>query len=234
MVNCHEFKNWLIDQDSTDENADRRFAGHLHACKSCEALYQADTALEAMLREGMQTVEPRPGLIERTRRKVESETRRQPFRVLSFSWKAMVPALTMAALVWVILLNPFLRDLQTVDEVVTHSIANHKDIGMQMTFRAGEVANVDQWFTRRLGYDVRLPDLQRLGLDLVGGRKCALGKINAALLFCKSKGKRASLFMIDPDDVDFSLDKNRKYIIEDGDLKITVWQESGNIYSLVI
>jgi hypothetical protein len=44
-------------------------------------------------------------------------------------------------------------------------------------------------------------------LNLVGGRKCALGKITAALLFCNSKGKRASLFMINPVDVGFGLDK---------------------------
>ena len=66
----------------------------------------------------------------------------------------------------------------------------------KMDFRAGEVTDVGQWFTQRLEYAVRLPDLNRLGLNLLGGRKCALGKIDAALLFCNSKGKRASLFVI--------------------------------------
>ena len=224
----------LINQDSADENASMQIEDHIQVCQTCEALYKTDMALETMLRKGMQTVEPTPGLIERTRRKIESEPRPQPIRFLRISWKTMVPALTMAALVVVILFNPFSASLQTVDEVVTHSIANHMDTGMQMTFEAGEVADINQWFTRRLGYAVRLPDLQQLGLSLVGGRKCALGKISAALLFCKSKGKRASLFMIDPDDVAFGLDDKRKYIVEQGGHKVTLWKDSGVVYATVI
>jgi anti-sigma factor RsiW len=234
MVTCQEFKQWLINQDSADENASRQIEDHIQICQTCEALYQTDRALETMLKNGMQTVEPTPGLIERTRRKIESESRPQPFRFFSISWKTVVPALSMAALVLVILLNPFSGGLQTVDEVVTNSIANHLDTGMQMTFQAGEVTDVGQWFTRRLGYAVRLPDLQQLGLSLVGGRKCALGKISAALLFCNSKGKRASLFIINSNDVAFGLDDKRKYIVEDGDLKVTLWKDSGIVYATVI
>ena len=42
----------------------------------------------------------------------------------------------MAALVLLILLNPFSGHLQTVDEVVAHSIANHLDTKMKMAFQA--------------------------------------------------------------------------------------------------
>ena len=81
------------------------------------------------------------------------------------------------------LLNPFSGHLQTVDEVVAQSIANHLDNNMKMDFRAGGVHDVGQWFTQRLGYAVRLPDLKKLELNLLEGRKCALGKIDAALLY---------------------------------------------------
>jgi hypothetical protein len=40
----------------------------------------------------------------------------------------------MTALVLVIMLNPFSGDLQTVDEVVAFSIANHLDTSMEMAF----------------------------------------------------------------------------------------------------
>ena len=146
----------------------------------------------------------------------------------------MVPALAMAALVLVMLLNPFSGNLQTVDEVVALSIANHLDTGMEMAFRAGEVSDVGQWFTRRLDYAVRLPDLNRLGLILLGGRECAFGKIDAALLFCKSKGKRASLFVINQNDIGVRFDNERKYSIEEGDFKVRVWKESGMVYTMVI
>ena len=233
MVNCQEFKQWLIRQDSADENAFQQVKDHIQICQTCEALYRTDLALDAGLKKGMQTVEPPEGLIMRARNKIESESRPRPFRFPSVSWKTAVPALSMAALVLVMLLNPFSGQLQTVDEVVALSIANHLDTGMEMAFRAGEVSDVDQWFTRRLAYAVRLPDLNRLGLILLGGRECAFGKIDAALLFCKSKGKRVSLFVINQNDVGLRFDKERKYTIEQGDFKVKVWKESGMVYAMV-
>ena len=234
MVNCQEFKQWLINQDSVDENGFQPFKDHIQVCQTCEALYLTDLALDAGLKKGMQIVEPPQGLIMRARNKIESESRPGPFRFPGVSWKTAVPALSMVALVLVMLLNPFSGHLQTVDEVVALSIANHLDTGMEMAFRAGEVSDVDQWFTRRLAYAVRLPDLNRLGLTLLGGRECAFGKIDAALLFCKSKGKRVSLFVINQNDVGLRFDKERKYTVEEGDFKVRVWKESGMVYAMVI
>jgi anti-sigma factor RsiW len=234
MANCHEFKQWLNDQDSADENAFRRFQDHIQICQTCEKLYQIDMALDTMLKKRMQAVEPPPWLVGRARHKIESESRPGPFKFPKVSWKTAVPALSIAALVLVMLLNPFSGHLQTVDEMVAHSIANHLDTSMEMSFRAGEVANVGQWFTQRLGYAVRLPDLKRLGLNLLGGRECAFGKIDAALLFCNSKGKRASLFVINQTDVGVSFDGKRKYTVDEGDFKVTLWKESDMVYAMVI
>ena len=236
MANCQEFKQWLISQDSADDNVCRKYMDHIQSCQTCKELYQTDITLEAVLKKGMQAIDPPPGLIERARRRVESESPPRPFRLLSGSWKTVVPALSMAALVLVILLNPFSVHLQTIDEVVAHSISNHFDTGMEMTFRAGagEFTEIDQWFSQRLGYVVRLPDLKRLGLNLIGGRKCALGKIDAAFLFCQTKGKRASLFVINQNDVGLRFDNERKYIVEEGNVKVTVWKESGTVYAMVI
>jgi anti-sigma factor RsiW len=234
MVNCQEFKQWIVNQDSTDEHAFRQVRDHIQVCQSCEALYQNDQALDAMLKKGMQTVDPPPGLAARARHKIESESRPRSFRFPKVSWKTAVPALSMAALVLVMLLNPFSGNLQTVDELVALSIANHMDTGMEMAFRAGEVNNIDHWFTQRLEYAVRLPDLNRLGLNLVGGRKCAFGKIDAALLFCKSKGKRVSLFVIDQNEVDLRFDKERIYTVEEGEFKVKLWKKSGMVYAMVI
>ena len=234
MANCHEFKQWLNDQDSADETAHQQVMDHIQVCPTCEKLFQMDTTIDTILKTKMQTVEPPPGLIGRARHKIESESRPRSSRFPKFSWKTAVPAFSMAALVLVILLNPFSGHLQTVDEVVSHSIANHMNTSMEMAVRAGEVSDVGQWFTQRLGYTVRLPDLKKLGLNLLGGRHCALGKIDAALLFCNSKGKRASLFVIKPKDVSVRFGNERKYIVKEGDYKVTLWKESGMVYAMVI
>lgn len=136
----------------------------------------------------------------------------------------------MAALVLVILLNPFSGHLQTVDEVVAYSIANHLDTTMEMALRAEEIRDVGQWSSQQLvGYTVRLPNLKNLELDLRGGRKCTLGKVAAAYLFCQSKGKLVSLFVIRQSDVDVPFDRERKYIVEEGATKVTLWGESGMV-----
>lgn len=234
MVNCRKFKQWLLNQDASDENVLRQVKAHIQVCQVCEAQYQTDTALDEMLKKGMQTVDPPAGLIMRARRRIESEPRPRRFNFPGVSWKTAVPVLSMAVLVLVMFLTPFSRHPQTVDEVVANSIANHLDTSMKMTFRAAEVVDIGQWFTRRLGYTVRLPDLEKLGLKVIGGRECALGDINAALLFCVSSGKRASLFVIDQNDVDVYFDKGRKYTVEDGDLKVTIWKEAQMVYAIVI
>ena len=150
MVNCQEFKQWINNQNSADENTFQQVQEHIQVCRTCDALYRTDLALDTMLKNGMRAIEPPQGLVERARQKIESESRPRPFRFPSVSWKTMVPTFAMAALVLVMLLNPFSGHLQTVDEVVALSIANHKDTGMEMAFRAGEVGNIDQWFTQRL------------------------------------------------------------------------------------
>ena len=234
MANCQEFKQWLTNQDSADENTFRQMENHIQICQTCEKLYHSDMALDTILKKGIQSVEPPPGLIARVRNKIESESRPRPYRFLGLTWKMAVPVLSMAALVLVILLNPFSGHLQTVDEVVAYSLANHLDTTMEMAFQAGEVRDVGQWFTQRLGYNVRLPDLKNLGLKFRGGRKCTLGKIDAAYLFCQSKGKPVSLFVIRQNDVGVPFDRQRKYIVEEGDTKVTLWEEYGMVYAMVI
>jgi anti-sigma factor RsiW len=187
-----------------------------------------------MLMTGLQTVDPPVELIPRLQGKIQSKSPPQVFKFLRAPWKTVVPALSLAALVVLMLLNPFSGQLRSFDDVAAHYIANHLDTDMEMAFRTEEVNDVAKWFAPRLGYAVRLPDLKQLELNLLGGRKCGLGDIDVALLFCNSKGKRASLFVINQNDVNLDMDKERKYIVSEGSVKVTVWKESNLIYAMVI
>ena len=60
------------------------------------------------------------------------------------------------------------------------------------------------------------------------------GKADVALLYCNSKGKSASLFVIDPNDVAKGFSNERRYIVKDGDFRVTLWKESGMVYAMVI
>jgi hypothetical protein len=84
MADCQEIKKWLTNQDSAGENAYKQVKDHIEVCTTCKALYQSDLALDAMIKKGMQTVDPPPRLIERARQKIESESRPRGHGLLNF------------------------------------------------------------------------------------------------------------------------------------------------------
>ena len=234
MVSCQNFKQWLVDQPIVDEDTLGKMMNHLQDCKSCDKLFQTDMALDQVVKNAMQPVEPPAGLIARAQQRATLEDRSESTGLGAMLWKTLTPALTMAALVLFVMLYPFSNQLQSVDEVAGHSIAHHMNPRMEKAYLSADGSHVVQRLSNKLGYAIHLPDLNRLGLKLVGGRKCSLGKVNAALVFCDSADKRASLIVVRQDDVDISFDNNRKYIVEDGDHKVTVWMESGWVYAMVV
>ena len=50
--------------------------------------------------------------------------------------------------------------------------------------------------------------------------------------FCDSKDIRASLFIINRKDVGLRFAKERKYIVEQGDFRITFWNEAELVYAM--
>ena len=234
MMKCQEFKDWLVNGDRADEIARERAKAHTNVCKLCDDLYRTDQALEGMLSDGLQAVAPPPGLIPHAREKFENRSQPKFLKFIISPWKFMTPALAMAVLVLMIMANPFSGVSYSVDEVATFCISNHMKTDMEMAFQADKVNDIGQWFTQRLGYKVRLPDMKRLELSLLGGRECGLGKINVALLLGQSKGKRASLFVINPDDVKYDFSLKREYSIQEGDNRVRVWEESGLVYAMVV
>ncbi len=165
---------------------------------------------------------------------IESSSSEPSVRSAVFSWKTITPAVATACLLLFVVLNPFAGKLDAIEDLVAYSVANHLNAEMKMEFRSLSPVNASVWFSEKLGFVVKLPDLTSLGLEFLGGRKCALGKTIAAHLYCISKGKKASLFLINADDAAFDITGNRKYVVEDSGLTVTIWKESKMIYALAI
>ena len=233
MMNCQTFKQWLIDegQYQTVENEAARM--HLGRCDDCRRLYDTDQFLEGMLKAAMQPVAPPAGLLARVRRKTESGSARQPWWQRPWAMRMALPAAA-AVMLLVMVLNPFQEGLHSIDAVVTYSVVNHLDSDMTKVFHSGDVIHAARWLSERVGFKVSLPDLAGRGLTLIGGRKCKLGRVEAAYLFCDAGGKRASLFLIDPDDVGFALTPGRQYTVTQDKKSITVWKENDVICALVV
>ena len=61
-----------------------------------------------------------------------------------------------------------------------------------------------------------------------------LWEIDAVLLLSRSKGKCASLFTINQNDVGVRFDGDRKYIIKEDGYTVSIWKDAGIVYAMVI
>lgn len=229
MMTCEQFKTWLAASNTDDRQSTQTAHQHTETCESCRQLLAVDTHLEMRMQEAFQTVDPPPGLTARIRRKVQP----QPEPRQRWLGKIVMPALAMSAVLILLLINPFNGRLDSMDDLRSFAVANHMDAGVSMDFTAAQVQDVVGWFKERLDFAVALPDLDKLGLTLLGGRKCFLDKKAAAYLFCKSKGQKASLFLVEPDDLRIQVHPDQTYFIQGNGQTVRIWLEGGVVCVLV-
>ncbi len=240
MMDCNEFKRWLGDMESSGDDPDGRAAAHMESCPRCERLFLLDSHLEGMLREGLKKEVTPERLFDRLETNLESAQNEEP-RALS-GWRRLLPPTlktavpTMAAFAVLLLffiLNPGGGGLGSLDEVGALAAKSHMN-GLAMAFSASEVGDVPGWFEERLGYRVEVPELADQGYRLTGGRKCKLGKCDAAYLFYEKEGRKASLFIVEPGDLDFRMAAGENYTISLEECSVRIWRKADRVYALVI
>ncbi len=231
MMTCNEFGEWLTSKNIYDERQTDSAREHREICKQCERLYRLDAQLELRLQEGLRNVEPPARLLARIEMNAQSVTKQDRF-FAHVAWKILVPAVAIAAM-FVIFLAPFAGRFHNVQEIGALAVDNHlKDLSM--TFKAGGPQNVSRWFEDKLGFVIAAPDLTEQGLHLIGGRKCRLGKNDVAYLFYEQAGKRVSLFIIEPDDISFTMKQAETYSLSERGCEVKVWKEAQLLYVLVV
>jgi hypothetical protein len=117
----------------------------------------------------------------------------------------------MAAVVLMIVLNPFSGGIGSIEQIGSYALANHLDPQHTMAFRAENVSDVRMWYATRVGFPAELPRRNVQGLAFLGGGECHFGKYKAAYLFCEKFGIKVSIFVIDPGDLGFALEEDKSY-----------------------
>lgn len=228
-MECNGFRDWLINRDMFDNGVEATAMEHLVACEGCRRLFAMDSRIEARVKEGMKEVEVPDGLWTRIEMDLRPEKRNRP--VVRLPWKGLVPAFTVAILL-LLFFNPFGGKFASIDEIERHAIKDHLN-NLTMTFKAEEVRDVTGWFSRRLGFRISVPDLEEKGFQLVGGRKCRFGNNDVAYLLYKKGGKRASLFIIDAEDLNFTMAPHRTYSMSEKGMHVKVWTAADQVYTMV-
>jgi anti-sigma factor RsiW len=120
------------------------------------------------------------------------------------SWKALAVAATLAAFVvggaagWIVRgasgIGPDGFETFTLDAIDAHKLYA-VEVRHPVEVPGSEADHLVQWLSKRVGYDLRAPDLKRLGLKLVGGRLLP-GPTGAAAFFMyeNTSGERFTIY----------------------------------------
>jgi len=93
----------------------------------------------------------------------------------------------------------------------------------------------EEWFRKRLAFNVSLPDLKTEGLRLLGGRISHLREVEVAALEYQVDGNNVSLFII-PEEAYRQLrlkDKPRFKVVSHRGYDVVIWRSQGAGYTLV-
>ena len=222
-MDCRDLKNWIASKDLFDERIFADAEKHLEHCQKCRRIHTMDALIEDGIKNGLQHVAVPRGLVNRIETELFADTKER-VRPLA-RWIKIVPALAVAALIFMIVLQPFSGQIKSLDQMGTYALANHLSGETQMAVSTTEAGVAARWFTQQLGYTVKVPDLRSNGLTLRGGRLCSLGEEKAAFLFYRKNGKKVSLFIVTDDALGFQMVDQRVYSIQEKKHDIKIWKD---------
>ena len=232
-MNCQEFKNWILEQERRDHKSSKSAYEHMALCKACKSLYELDDLTEDCLKASLEPAVPPAELLSRIRMKVQPVETGGPRSSKQSVFKRYAPAFAVAAIAVLLVLNPFSTQIGNLGEIGSYALANHTNTNANMAFRADEISDVSGWFSKRLGFPVQIPNLEKQGFIFLGGRECYLGKKKAAYLYYDNQGQKTSLFIINSKDLDFDIEKQKTYAIYDRGYEIKIWMQEKLCYALV-
>jgi hypothetical protein len=230
-MNCHDFKDWLVSRDIQKNGLEEKAREHVMFCEECKKIAAIDSLIEDRIRICLCRVDPPIEFSAILEMDLRSAVREK--NATLFSWKKLVPALAIAAVLLAIVFNPLSGRIKSLDQFSSLALANHLDPDLKPVFRAGDIPDASGWFSDKLGFPVFLPKYNIQGSTFLGGRECLLDKKKAAYLFYEIRGKRVSLFIIHARDLSIPLKGERVYNVSDKEHDVKVWKEGDLVFALV-
>ena len=232
-MDCNRFKAWLTAPRDEHDPDQSEAMTHVAICADCRRLWQTDTVLENQLQQSFTATDVPPKLTTRMRAAIDprlSSTSPMPSG-LSW-WKWVTPALATAVLL-VLIFNPLVGQLTSLDLLGTYALANHQDTDQPLAVTSSHLEVVNQWFNANLPFQLAVPDLRHRGFSLKGGRPCTLGNEKAAYLIYDHLGQAVSVFVVPSRDLAFAMTDGRQYQIRDDRHQVEIWQENDMVCIVV-
>jgi len=235
-MNCQEFEGHLHPYVDGELGVDAAFAAHVHTvdCPGCRSLAERERRFRQLLRR-----QPRESAPPEFRARILALCRREGRRSLIRPWLA-APALAVAAALVVALALP---GLLRTEPLVTDLVDKHitfSQIEGPAEFLSADREDVKQWFLRRAGLRVTVPDYSRNGIRLVGARLAEAGERRAAYVLYEKGHVLMSVFMVSGSGRGAGLPgkptsyRGSEYLLQERKGYRTVsWAEGQAVFSLV-
>lgn len=232
-MNDSMFKTWLTNRDRYDQTTADAAKDHMASCEFCKTLYRFDALLEGRIVKGLVEVGPPAGLFSRIKGNIQFEVSSHIQNTRIFLWKRLATALAMVAVIVVIVFQPYSGQIKSFDQIGTFALAEHLTSKLEMTFNARDVSDVTGWFSERLGFNIEIPGLEMQGFQFLGGRECFFGKKKAAYLYYQKTARKASLFIINHDDLGFEMKPERSYAVYEREHIVRIWKADKLVYAMI-
>ena len=209
-MTCNEFVR-AIDAYLDDELSVvdiLRVHAHLLACELCHRVMESEATLHSLLADDSARDQIPGALRDRIIQRVAAEEDVGSFgepsgaRARGGSFAALSALLAAAALIGLLILVPLHPggtgpvDLTPLAaELAAKHLLYSGGRGAALEITTSEPAEMTRWGERRLGLSLRVPRLEEVGGQLVGGRVSSLADAPAAYLLYDWGGHRISLFV---------------------------------------
>ena len=234
-MTCKEFENWLRNRGGEDsaEKLPDCCRSHIKTCPACAGLYAIDRAMEKNISGALEPVDLPAGLQEQVDISICHSGKNRPAR----GWHK--PAAFIAGILIILglasmsnLNSPF--RYTTFRELGEDAVARHIKASTAMSFTAEQAGPALLEMSRKLRFNIILPDLQSQGFILLGGRLCMLGKCRIAYLFYEHENRVCSLFIMSPDHLGFDMADGSRFSCDLRGCHTDIWKQNGQIYAMVL
>ncbi len=233
-MDCRELDKFLqvyLDGELDPEDSEA-LERHLRSCPRCQA--RAD--YEARFVKAIKVRVPKPVAPDSFRERLaaavarESEPRPVARRLMWGSIPAAAALAMVITFTWTVTsgFTPLVREA-----VNQHSLAPAVDVN------ASDMATVEDWFRKKVDFNVALPRFRSRSFNLVGARLSKLAERRAALIRYQRSGHRFSLFVVTDSGGDLAGQRCERVgskefcLTEQKGYTVAQWRSRGLVYSLV-
>ncbi len=227
-MDCLKFTNWLVNRDINDVSEADKALKHTLTCQDCKAKYQFDEQVDKLLFKAMGAVEMPDSLrgkVDLSLDRISDEQSKSRF-LLPGVVSAVIAAMFIVVFSFVITpSNP------SIDQMGKYVVYDHSYHGDEI-LAIDDPTEVSSLTNTAIDYH-QIKKHLNADYTFVGGRICPLGDCPAIHLVYRKNGERVSLYLIDTQDIDFSIAPGKNYKMSYGSQKVNFWQEGNFVFAMI-